>query len=166
MAIGEANPECVALSNIYSFFGLPDPTDEGGSEEVDEPLPEVRKTAVQVLAEQKFHDLGEARWQEWNRRRMAAPRRAIRYVTPDELHRMPTYGIGQRLIGGDIVVIDLRELKHMDAQQDACRRELGGMAERLGAPVFSLDEEDTLLLLPGAGSIVDTTSHHLGVHEE
>ena len=166
MAIGEANSECVPLSNIYSFFGLPDPTDEGGSEEVDEPLPEVRKTAVQVLAEQKFHDLGEARWQEWNRRRMAAPRRAIRYVTPDELHRMPTYGIGQRLIGGDIVVIDLRELKHMDAQQDACRRELGGMAERLGAPVFSLDEEDTLLLLPGAGSIVDTTSHHLGVHEE
>jgi len=50
VAIGEANPECGPLSNIYSFFGLPDPTDEGGSEEVDEPLPEVRKTAVQVLA--------------------------------------------------------------------------------------------------------------------
>jgi hypothetical protein len=158
------------MSNIYSFFGLPDPTDEGrldvGEDESEAQVEAVQVSSIQVLAEQKFHDLGEARWQEWNRRRMAVPRRSIRYVTPDELHRMPTYGISQRLISGDIVVIDLRDLKHMKSQQDACRRELGGMAERLGAPVFSLDEEDTLLLLPGAGSIVDTTSHHLGVHEE
>ena len=153
------------MSNIYSFFGLPDPTDEDSPQDGEISAAKVRESPVEVLSEQDFHDLGERRWQEWSRARIPAPRRAIRYITPDHLHRMPTYGISQRLIDGDIVVVDLRDLKHMMAQQDACRRELGGLSDRLGAPIFSLDKEETLLLMPGAGSIVDTTSHILGVHD-
>ena len=158
------------MTNIYSFFGLPDPN-EGTLENKSmmsnqsEPIINKQTSEVEVLLSEKFHDLGEKKWQEWSRSRMAPPRVAIRYVEPDKLHRLPIHGITQRLMGGDMVVVDIRNLKHMKAQQDACRRELGNMSDRLGAPIFSLDSEETLLLVPGAGAVVDTTTHHLGIDE-
>ncbi len=124
------------------------------------------RSAVTVLADQSFHDLGEVRWQAWVRSRMPPARRAIRYVTPDEMYRMPTHAMANRLLTGDIILVDLRDLLHMNAQQDACRREVGVLSERLGTPIFALDEEEMLLLVPGAASIIDIQSHHLGVHEE
>ncbi|DAC52262.1 MAG TPA: hypothetical protein HA340_00400 [Candidatus Thalassarchaeaceae archaeon] len=158
------------MSNIYSFFGLPDPN-EGIPESASvaaaqEEIQKIKISEVEVLVNQKFHDLGERKWQIWSHSKLAPPKRAIRYVEPDNLHRLPTHGITQRLLNGDMVVVDLRDLKHMKAQQDACRRELGGMSERLGAPVFALNSVETLLLVPGAGAVVDTTSHHLGIPEE
>ncbi|MDP7312996.1 MAG: hypothetical protein QF831_06120 [Candidatus Thalassarchaeaceae archaeon] len=159
------------MSNIYSFFGLPDPNEgilESASKEAaqEEEIQKIKISEVEVLLSENFHDLGERKWQTWSRSRLAPPKRAIRYVEPDNLHRLPTNGITQRLLNGDMVVVDLRDLKHMKAQQDACRRELGGMSERLGAPVFALNSVETLLLVPGAGAVVDTTSHHLGIPEE
>ncbi|MDP6741858.1 MAG: hypothetical protein QF807_04050 [Candidatus Thalassarchaeaceae archaeon] len=158
------------MSNIYSFFGLPDPN-EGFPESAStaasqEEIQKIKISEVEVLVNQNFHDLGERKWQIWSHSRLAPPMRAIRYVEPDNLHRLPTHGITQRLLNGDMVVVDLRVLKHMKAQQDACRRELGGMSERLGTPVFALNSVETLLLVPGAGAVVDTTSHHLGIPEE
>ena len=164
-------PQSDNMSNIYSFFGLPDPN-EGVSESnqtgptQEEANQKMKISEVEVLLTEKFHDLGEKKWQVWSRSRLPTPKRAIRYVEPDKLHRLPTHGITQRLLGGDMVVVDLRDLKHMKAQQDACRRELGGMSERLGAPVFALNSVETLLLVPGAGAVVDTTTHHLGIPEE
>ena len=158
------------LSNIYSFFGLPDPNEseanpnELADREIEE-IPSMDTSEVEVLTGGKFHDLGEKKWQLWTHSKLQRANRAIRYIEPDELHRLPVHGISQRLVSGDMVVVDLRDLKHMTAQQDACRRELGGMSERLGAAVFSLDSTETLLLVPGAGSIVDTTSHHLGIND-
>jgi len=157
------------LTNLYTFFGLPDPTDARGSD-ADSPPPSTEapssRSATSVLADQSFHDLGEVRWQAWVRSRIPVARRAIRYVTPDEMYRLPTHAMANRLLTGDIIVVDLRDLLHMNAQQDACRREVGGLSERLGTPIFALDEEEMLLLIPGAASIIDTQSHHLGVHDE
>ena len=159
------------MSNIYSFFGLPDPNegipnDDSTESSQDRLNVKTKISEVEVLVSENFHDLAERKWQEWTSSRLTPPRRAIRYVEPDNLHRLPVHGISQRLLGGDMVVVDLRDLKHMKAQQDACRRELGNMSERLGAPVFSLISEETLLLVPGAGAVVETTSHHLGIAEE
>ena len=157
------------MTNLYTFFGLPDPTEtrQSGvdSPDTSDESPSAR-SAVSVLAEQSFHDLGEVRWQAWVRSRIPPARRAIRYVTPDEMYRLPTHSMANRLMQGDIVVVDLRDLLHMNAQQDACRREVGSLSERLRTPIFALDEAEMLLLVPGTASIIDTNSHHLGVHEE
>lgn len=169
------------MSNIYSFFGLPNPTqaesEVHGEETSDSQSSEISNQEIidvnfkkseynsEVIIDGEFHDLGETKWQKWTQSRLELPRRAIRYVEPDALHRIPTHGISKRLVNGDMVVVDLRNLLHMKAQQDACRRELGGMSERLGAPIFALDEQETLLLVPGAGAVVDTDSHHLGIKE-
>ena len=139
------------MSNIYSFFGLPDPNegipnDDSTESSQDRLNVKTKISEVEVLVSENFHDLAERKWQEWTSSRLSPPRRAIRYVEPDNLHRLPVHGISQRLLGGDMVVVDLRDLKHMKAQQDACRRELGNMSERLGAPVFSLNSEETCLL--------------------
>ena len=79
--------------------------------------------------------------------RRSFPSRALRYVAPDEMKRIPTRGIGKRISTGDTVIVDLRSLVHMDAHQNACRRELKMMCEEIGVEVFALDSEDKLLML-------------------
>ena len=56
---------------------------------------------------------------------------------------------------GDTVIVDLRDLVHMEVQQNACRRELKTMSEEIGVGIFSLDSEDKILLVPGSDVIVD-----------
>ena len=46
------------------------------------------------------------------------------------------------------MIVDLRDLVHMDVQQNACRRELKTMSEEIGVGIFSLDSEDKILLVP------------------
>ena len=106
-----------------------------------------------------FHDLGVN-----NSARRSFPSRALRYVAPDEKKRIPTRGIGQRISTGDTVIVDLRSLVHMDAHQNACRRELKMMCEEIGVEVFALDAEDKLLMIPGCDVIVDRGSNHLGLN--
>jgi hypothetical protein len=106
-----------------------------------------------------FHDLGVI-----NSPRRSFPSRALRYVAPDEKKRIPTRGIGQRISKGDTVIVDLRSLVHMDAHQNACRRELKMMCEEIGVEVFSLDSEDKLLMIPGCDVVVDRGSNHLGIN--
>lgn len=106
-----------------------------------------------------FHDLGIT-----NSARRSFPSRALRYVAPDDKKRIPTRGIGQRISTGDTVIVDLRSLVHMDAHQNACRRELKMMCEEIGVEVFALDAEDKLLMIPGCDVIVDRGSNHLGLN--
>ncbi|MBT3420131.1 MAG: hypothetical protein HN794_00655 [Euryarchaeota archaeon] len=106
-----------------------------------------------------FHDLGVI-----TSPRRSFPSRALRYVAPDEKKRIPTRGIGQRISTGDTVIVDLRSLVHMDAHQNACRRELKMMCEEIGVEVFSLDAEDKLLMIPGCDVVVDRGSNHLGLN--
>ena len=103
-----------------------------------------------------FHDLGVQ-----TQVRRSFPSRALRYVAPDEMKRIPTRGIAKRIANGDTVIVDLRGLVHMDSHQNACRRDLKMMTDEVGVGVFALDLEDTLLMIPGTDVIVDIGSHNL-----
>lgn len=168
---------------LYDFFGLPslpdvpllepDPSDAlfeaeidadlleemGPPIEIPRPVRAVDDTPVQQL---EFHDLGEKRWLEWARGQQGLPRRGLRYIRPDEMHRLPLEGIAARLHQGDVCLVDLAPLAHMDSQRAALARQVQDVSARMGLPVFALDESQRLLLLPGRGSRVDTETHALG----
>lgn len=105
-----------------------------------------------------FHDLGAH-----TRVKNSFPRRALRYVSPDEMNRIPTREMAKRIHQGDSVIVDLRPMVHMDTHQNVCRRDLQRMSNEAGVGVFALDAEDKLLLLPGTDVIVDVGRHELGL---
>jgi len=110
-----------------------------------------------------FHDLGEKVWQEWSSRTANFPHQALRYIMPDEnRHSLPLERMATRLNQGDSLIVDIRSLIHMDAHQSACRRMLREMANDMGLVVFALDDEDKLMMIPGAGVCVDVSKHDLG----
>ena len=176
------------MGNLWQFFGLPDP-DAGGAPRVNdqqtagqnrqlsnEPL-EVETQVVEVISQtqiertatlewtgpvtpdgEPFHDLSNH-----GGRVLVRPTRALRYVKPDDKHRIHTRDIAQRVLQGDTVIVDLRTLVHMESHQQACRRELRVMCEQVGVGVFALDSEDKLLMIPGADVVVDIEKHELGL---
>ncbi len=105
-----------------------------------------------------FHDLAVH-----NGPRGSLPTRALRYVSPDKMNRIPTRNIGKRILQGDTVIVDLRPLVHMDSHQAACRRELKHMSDESGVPIFSLDQEDKLLMIPGCDVLVEVANKDLGI---
>lgn len=105
-----------------------------------------------------FHDLGSLAGGP-----PVVPSKALRYVAPDAMNRLPTRGIASRIAQGDTVIVDLRPLVHMDTHQNVCRRELKQLSNDVGVGVFALDAEDKLLLLPGNDVIVDVHNHELGL---
>ena len=105
-----------------------------------------------------FHDLAVH-----NGPKRSFPKRALRYVSPDKMSRIPTRNIGKRILQGDTVIVDLRPLVHMDSHQAACRRELKHMSDESGVPIFSLDQEDKLLMIPGCDVLVEIANKDLGI---
>ena len=105
-----------------------------------------------------FHDLGAH-----SRVKSSFPRRALRYVSPDEKNRIPTRDMSKRILQGDSIIVDLRPMVHMDTHQNVCRRELQQMSNDSGVGIFALDTEDKLLLLPGKDVVVDVGRHELGL---
>ena len=105
-----------------------------------------------------FHDLGALTSPP-----TMIPNRALRYVAPDRMNRLPTRGVASRISQGDTVIVDLRPLVHMDTHQSVCRRELKQLSDEIGVGVFALDAEDKLLLLPGNDVTVDMYNHELGL---
>ncbi len=105
-----------------------------------------------------FHDLGAH-----SRVKNSFPRRALRYVSPDEKNRIPTREMSKRILQGDSIIVDLRPMVHMDTHQNVCRRELQQMSNDSGVGIFALDAEDKLLLLPGKDVVVDVGRHELGL---
>lgn len=95
--------------------------------------------------------------------RRSFPTRALRYVSPDKMSRIPTNDIGKRINQGDTVIVDLRPLVHMDSHQAACRRELKHMSDENRVDIYSLDQEDKLLMIPGCDVIVQTAHNDLGI---
>ncbi len=91
------------------------------------------------------------------------PDRALRYVMPDQMHRLPVRQIEDRVRRGDTIIVDLTKLIHMDTQTNACRRTLKQMGDEVGIAIFSLDDEDKLLLLPGKDVSMDVSRHDLGL---
>ena len=144
--------------NLFRLLGLPNPnstpkTKMGLGKTQVEPGPS---------AGNRFHDLGEARWAERTSRMSERPNRRVIYLEPDELHRLPLDGAEQNLSMGDMVIVDLNSLNHMPSQQSVCSRRVEGLGERMGLPVFALNEDDTLLMVAGAMMRVDTQKHKLG----
>ena len=105
-----------------------------------------------------FHDLGLPA-----QRPSVHPNKALRYIAPDEMKRIPTQAILQRVLEGDTAIVDLRPLVHMESHQMACRREIKHMADTARVSVFSLDAEDKLLMIPGLNVVVDMQKHERGL---
>jgi hypothetical protein len=159
---------------LYNLFGLPDLPEGEPVEDIIEPeivleegepihIPKpVRKTVRKPVRDLHFHDLGSKRWLEWSIAQQSLPRRGLRYIQPDEMHRLPLEAISTRLHQGDICLVDLNSLAHMDSQRSALARQVQDMANYGGLPVFALDDSNRLLLIPGRGSRIDTETHELG----
>jgi len=105
-----------------------------------------------------FHDLSN-----YSSQNTDFPDRALRYVVPDQMHRLPIRQIEDRVRRGDTVIVDLTRLIHMDTQTNACRRTLKQMGDEIDIPIFALDDEDKLLLLPGQDVSMDVAKNELGL---
>ncbi len=105
-----------------------------------------------------FHDLSN-----YSSKATDFPDRALRYVVPDKMHRLPIRQIQDRILRGDTVIIDLNGLIHMDTQTNACRRTLKQMGDEIDIPIFALDESDKLLLMPGREVSMDVSRNDLGL---
>lgn len=165
------------MANLWQFFGLPDPDAQTKpvKKEVKPVITEskatiskqdVKETAITWRGAitpdgDKFHDLAESTWGKHTE--VGENLRGLRYITPDGKYRLPIDGMEQRLSEGDILIVDLRNLVHMDAHQNACRRMLRELSDSLALPAFALDEEEKILLLPGAGITIDISNHSLGL---
>ena len=53
----------------------------------------------------------------------------------------------------------------MPAQKNISKRKVEDLGERMNIPVFALNENDSLLMVPGSGMRVDTTKHRLGMKD-
>jgi len=159
---------------LYDLFGLPRLPDSELSKHEPEALPSdeivdpihipkpIRKVERKPVKDIRFHDLGSKSWIEWASSHQGLPSRGLRYIRPDEMHRLPLDSISSRLYQGDVCIVDLSSLAHMDSQRSALSRQVQDMANYGGLPVFSLDDSNRLLLIPGRGSRVDTETHDLG----
>lgn len=105
-----------------------------------------------------FHDLSD-----YSSGESDFPDRALRYVVPDKMHRLPVRQIQDRILRGDTIIIDLTGLIHMETQTNACRRMLKQMGDEINIPVFALDESDKLLLMPGHNVSMDVSRNDLGL---
>jgi len=144
--------------NLFRLLGLPNPNTtpkaaQGGRMGGTEPGPK---------AGNRFHDFGESRWSERTERITERPIRSVIYMQPDDLHRLQLDGVEANLSRGDMVIVDLSSLNHMPSQQSVCSRRAQDLGDRTNLNVFALNEDDTLLMIPGAKMRVDTHKHLLG----
>ena len=105
-----------------------------------------------------FHDLSD-----YSAKPTDFPDRALRYVVPDQMHRLPIRQIQDRVMRGDTITVDLNGLIHMDTQTNACRRSLKQIGDEMNIDIFALDESDKLLLLPGSDVSMDVSKNDLGL---
>ena len=105
-----------------------------------------------------FHDLSN-----YSSKPTDFPDRALRYVVPDQMHRLPVRQIQDRILRGDTIIVDLNSLIHMDTQTNACRRVLKQVGDDMNIPIFALDESDKLLLMPGKDVTMDVSKNNLGL---
>ena len=105
-----------------------------------------------------FHDLSN-----YDSKPTDYPDRALRYVVPDKMHRLPVHQIQDRISRGDTIIVDLNGLIHMDTQTNACRRILKQIGDEMNIPIFALDESDKLLLMPGSDVSMDVSKNDLGL---
>ena len=168
------------MANIWRFIGLPDP-EEGDSELI--PNEEVLTTKVTEKKSTKistpilsknwagpktpdgeaFHDMAEIKWSKRTIKNNGYATRAFRHIVPDKMNRLPIQNMITRLMQGDILMVDLSVMIHMDAYQRACRQSIRHLSNEYGIPVFALDDKEKILILPGKGVVVDVDKHVVGI---
>ena len=169
------------MANIWRFIGLPDP-EEGdveviSNEEIVIPQNNTKNPELKVKTSpisknwngpntpdgEPFHDMAEVKWAARTKINNGVAKRAFRHIVPDKMNRLPIQNMIARLMQGDILMVDLSVMIHMDAYQRACRQSIRHLSNEYGIPVFALDENEKILILPGKGVIVDVDKHILGV---
>ena len=158
---------------LYDFFGLPQLPDSEPAEGFNEALPvevtpdpihipkPVRKFERKPVKELRFHDLGSKRWIEWASAQQGLPHRGLRYIRPDDMHRLPLDAISTRLHQGDVCIVDLSSLAHMDSQRSALSRQVQDMAN-YGASSVCIGRFQSPVTHSGSRSRIDTETHELG----
>lgn len=144
---------------IDSLTGKPSLSPESDNEPTTRPLPTAPKWHGPTTPDgEPFIDLGVRRPPSEHE-----VNRTIVTIRPDSMRRLPMDRIEARVNEGDLVVVDLRDLIHMEAQKDACRRRLRDLSDREQMPILALEPTEQLLLIPGRGVRVDGTPHQLGL---
>ena len=151
------------MVNLFKLLGLPDPNKTISRTEKKNlgsanPGPRSNSGA-------DFHDLGDILWSERTERLTPLADRNVIYLKPDDYHRIQLEGIENELARGNMLLVDISSLSHMPTQSDICKRKVENLGERIDIPVFSLNENDSLLMVPGIGMRVDTERHRLGMKD-
>lgn len=149
------------MVNLFKLLGLPDPN-KTISRTVKKNLGSANP-GPRSDSRAEFHDLGDVLWSERTDMLTPLAKRNVIYLKPDNYHRIQLAGIETELSRGNLLLVDISSLSHMPAQRDVCKRKVEHLGERIGIPVFSLNENDSLLMVPGLGMRVDTKSHRLGM---
>lgn len=174
------------MGGLWEFFGYPDPDAKKPSQVLSNestasaiPTQPVQNSHDRVVENnpqyssqtidnwqgprlpngQAFHDLGSKKFRKTN-----LPNRALRMVQPNDKHRLDLEMIAKRCLEGDISIINLSDMTHMQSQQNFLRRELRNLSEYTGLHVYSLDKEEKMMLVPGKDVVVDSTRHQLGMN--
>jgi hypothetical protein len=154
------------MVDIFRLLGLPSPTSSSSLREMDKDTDSNSDglTSNSTSYSTDFSDLSSV---EWARKAgKITPDRHLRYIQPDERHTIPHSEISKCLSAGDVVIVDLRRLTHMDAQKSACRRRIQEVARDLSIHAFVLDASEDLILVPGVGISVDVDRHVLGIETD
>lgn len=153
------------MVDIFRLLGLPSPS-SSSSKEKDSPRASTPSGPRKMPSSNSsdFIDLSSI---EWARKAgPISPDRYLRYIQPDDRHTIPHSEISDCLNGGDVVIVDLRRLAHMDAQKSACRRRIQEISRDLSIHAFVLDASEDLILVPGVGISVDIDRHILGIETD
>jgi SepF-like predicted cell division protein (DUF552 family) len=151
------------MVNLFKLLGLPDP-----NKTIPKPIKKNLGSAnpgPRSNSRADFHDLGDIFWSERTERLTPQAYRNIIYMKPDEYDRIRLEGIENELVRGNMLLVDISSLSHMPAQKNICKKKVEDLGERMNIPVFALNENDSLLMVPGSGMRVDTTKHRLGMKD-
>ena len=150
------------MVNLFKLLGLPDPkkniVNDSTSINQSSANPGPRSSS-----RADFHDLGDPLWSERTERLIPQAQKNVVYLKPDKYQRVQLEGMENEIRKGSMILVDLTSLSHMPTQKDVCKRRVESLGEINNIPVFSLNENDSLLMIPGLGMRVDTKKHRLGM---
>lgn len=155
------------MVDIFRLLGLPSPTSSSVDKEKDSPRASSTSFSSAPILSSNSSDFMDLSSIEWARKAgPLSPERYLRYIQPDDRHIIPHSEISDCLKEGDVVIVDLRRLAHMEAQKSACRRRIQEVARDLSIHAFVLDASEDLILVPGVGISVDVDRHVLGIETD
>jgi len=150
------------MVNLFKLLGLPDPKKNVINDSKAKLQPSANP-GPRSSSRADFHDLGDPLWSERTERLIPQAQKNVVYLKPDKYQRIQLDGMENEISKGSMVLVDLTSLSHMPSQKEVCKRRVESLGEINNIPVFSLNEDDSLLMIPGLGMRVDTKKHRLGM---